>query len=33
MDITIREALDTAETFLETSRKGGTMPAFTQDLL
>lgn len=33
MDITIREALDTAETFLETSRKGGTMPAFAQDLL
>lgn len=33
MDITIREALDTAETFLETSRQGDTMPAFAQDLL
>ena len=32
MDVTIREALDTAETFLETSQRGGTMPAFVQDL-
>ena len=32
MDVTIREALDTAETFLETAQQGGTMPAFVQDL-
>lgn len=28
MDVTIREALNTARTFVETSAKGGTMPAF-----
>ncbi len=33
MDVTIREAMDTAETFLETARKGETMPAFVQDIL
>jgi UDP-galactopyranose mutase len=33
MDVTIREAMDTADTFLETARKGETMPAFLQDLL
>ncbi|MDV4144709.1 UDP-galactopyranose mutase [Shimia sp. FJ5] len=31
MDVTIREAMDTAETFLETTRKGETMPAFVQE--
>ena len=33
MDTTIREAMDTAYTFLETVRKGEAMPAFLQDLL
>jgi UDP-galactopyranose mutase len=33
MDTTIREAMDTADTFLETVRKGEAMPAFLQDLL
>ncbi|MBR9843623.1 MAG: UDP-galactopyranose mutase [Rhodobacteraceae bacterium] len=33
MDVTIREAMDTADTFLETVQNGIPMPAFVQDLL
>ena len=33
MDVTIREAMDTADTFLETVKNGTPMPAFVQDLL
>ena len=33
MDVTIREAMDTADTFLETVQTGTPMPAFIQDLL
>lgn len=33
MDVTIREAMDTADTFLETVQNGAPMPAFVQDLL
>lgn len=33
MDVTIKEALEAAEIFLETRRTGGTMPSFTVDPL
>ncbi|MCW8843149.1 MAG: UDP-galactopyranose mutase, partial [Rhodobacteraceae bacterium] len=33
MDVTIREAMDTASTFLETLQTGAPMPAFVQEIL